>query len=204
MFTAVLARAGVSQAAFARLAGVTPRQVNKMVPRSRRRPRLGRGHRRRAAGPLARGTDHRPRRIIPGPGRSLQPEALTPGANVTCRRRARPLNRKGYILNSPRKITRRPRRTDAPNPPQIHRGRAQLPPPRRSLAQQRHRGGVSEGRRRTGRRLTCHAPRCGESHHRGAPRSRSALSPSSLDTSLPVVPHRRSFRLDARTIPIFR
>ena len=28
MFTAVLARAGVSQAAFARLAGVTPRQVN--------------------------------------------------------------------------------------------------------------------------------------------------------------------------------
>ena len=29
MFTALLARAGVSQAAFARLAGVTPRQVNK-------------------------------------------------------------------------------------------------------------------------------------------------------------------------------
>jgi transcriptional regulator with XRE-family HTH domain len=28
-FTALLARAGVSQAAFARLAGVTPRQVNK-------------------------------------------------------------------------------------------------------------------------------------------------------------------------------
>ena len=37
-FTALLARAGVSQAAFARLAGVTPRQVNKMVPRPRRLP----------------------------------------------------------------------------------------------------------------------------------------------------------------------
>ena len=54
-----------------------------------------------------------------------------------------------------RRSGRRPRRTDAPDPPQIHRGRARLPPPRRSLAQQRDRGGVSEGRCGTGGRLTC-------------------------------------------------
>ena len=40
----------------------------------------------------------------------------------------------------------RPGRADAPDPPQIHRGRPRLPPPRRSVAQQRHRGGVSGGR----------------------------------------------------------
>jgi len=46
-----------------------------------------------------------------------------------------------------RRCRRRPCRADAPDPPQIHRGRARLPASRRSLAQQRHRGGVSaEGR----------------------------------------------------------
>ena len=54
-----------------------------------------------------------------------------------------------------RRSGRRPRRADAPDPPQIHRGRPRLPPPRRSLAQQRHRGGVSEGRDGTEGRLTC-------------------------------------------------
>ena len=64
------------------------------------------------------------------------------------RRRARP----GALLRAlaarrarhrRRRRRRRPRRADAPDPPQIHRGRPRLPPPRRSLAQQRHRGGVS-------------------------------------------------------------
>ena len=47
-----------------------------------------------------------------------------------------------------RRRRRRPRRADAPDPPQIHRGRPRLPPPRRPLAQQRHRAGVPVGRAR--------------------------------------------------------
>ena len=41
-----------------------------------------------------------------------------------------------------RRPGRRARRPHAPDPAQIHRGRARLPPPRRPLAQQRHRGAV--------------------------------------------------------------
>jgi transcriptional regulator with XRE-family HTH domain len=51
-FAALLARAGVSQAAFARLAGLSPRQVNNWA-RGRLSANLGRLNRRHPAGSFA-------------------------------------------------------------------------------------------------------------------------------------------------------
>ena len=60
-FTALLARAGVSQAAFARLTGVHPPPGEQVVPRAGRRARLGRTSGRPATGSLARGAADHPR-----------------------------------------------------------------------------------------------------------------------------------------------
>ena len=85
-FTALLARAGFSQAAFARLAGVTPRQVNKWC-------------RGRAAVPAWAAViavvlqDHSPEALTIDLEETLQPPAASQDPTRGTNRMATPLNR---------------------------------------------------------------------------------------------------------------
>jgi hypothetical protein len=79
-FAALLARTDVSQAAFARFAGITPRAAEQLVPWARRRARLGWPSRFRPPGSRARGADDRPRRGAASLARDLQPLSRGPRA----------------------------------------------------------------------------------------------------------------------------
>jgi hypothetical protein len=93
----------------------------------------------RAAGSNSRCAARRPTSIAPA---KRSPSGQTPTSRASAHS---PRSTPGSVTAAPPPATSRPRRADAPDPAQIHRGGAVLSPTRRSLAQQCHRGVFRRG-----------------------------------------------------------